>query len=166
MSCFLSSPVKHNGNITMDQVIDTARIMRPRSMSRYLSGTVKEILGTCQSVGCTVDGAHPHDKIDEINDGSLVIPVRFKLLFLPAGCPPSVWPASPIITWHFCVCFLVCGGHLWWSCQNLPAMHWLHSTVWVVIYYFQQLHIKIIECMSCMCAVPVSLVRKHLHCCR
>jgi len=66
--------IKHNGNITMDQVIDTARIMRPRSMSRYLSGTVKEILGTCQSVGCNVDGAHPHDKIDEINDGSLVIP--------------------------------------------------------------------------------------------
>jgi len=98
MSCFLSSSVKHNGNITMDQVIDTARIMRPRSMSRYLSGTVKEILGTCQSVGCTVDGAHPHDKIDDINDGSLVIPVRFKLLFLPPGHPQSVWPASRIIT--------------------------------------------------------------------
>jgi len=98
MSCFLSSLVKHNGNITMDQVIDTARIMRPRSMSRYLSGTVKEILGTCQSVGCTVDGAHPHDKIDDINDGSLVIPVRFKLLFLPPGHPQSVWPASRIIT--------------------------------------------------------------------
>lgn len=59
----------------MDQVLDIARIMRPRSMARYLSGTVKEILGTCQSVGCTVDGSHPHDKIDEINDGSLTIPV-------------------------------------------------------------------------------------------
>ena len=72
----LSSPaVKHNGNITMDQVIDIARTMRPRSMSRELSGTVKEILGTAQSVGCTVDGSHPHDKIDEVNDGSLTIPV-------------------------------------------------------------------------------------------
>ena len=67
--------VKHNGNITMDQVIDIARTMRPRSMSRHLSGTVKEILGTAQSVGCTVDGSHPHDKIDEVNDGSLTIPV-------------------------------------------------------------------------------------------
>lgn len=67
--------VQHKGNLTMDQVIDIARIMRPRSMARYLSGTVKEILGTCQSVGCTVDGSHPHDKIDEINDGSLTIPV-------------------------------------------------------------------------------------------
>ena len=59
----------------MDQVIDIARVMRPRSMSRELSGTVKEILGTAQSVGCTVDGSHPHDKIDEIREGTLTIPV-------------------------------------------------------------------------------------------
>ena len=62
----------------MDQVIEIARTMRDRSMARYLSGTVKEILGTAQSVGCTVDGAHPHDKVDEINDGTLVIPVSLQ----------------------------------------------------------------------------------------
>ena len=39
--------VKHNGNITFDEVIAIARIMRTRSQSRYLIGTVKEILGTC-----------------------------------------------------------------------------------------------------------------------
>lgn len=72
---FTLPTVQHKGNLTMDQVTDIARIMRPRSMARHLSGTVKEILGTCQSVGCTVDGSHPHDKIDEINDGSLTIPV-------------------------------------------------------------------------------------------
>lgn len=59
----------------MDQIIEIAREMRPRSMARYMSGTVKEILGTAQSVGCTVDGVNPHDKIDEINDGTLEIPV-------------------------------------------------------------------------------------------
>lgn len=59
----------------MDQIVDIARLMRPRSMARLLSGTVKEILGTAQSVGCTVDGAHPHDKIEEISDGTLNIPV-------------------------------------------------------------------------------------------
>merc|ERR1711994_1124575 len=42
-----------------------ARVMRPRSMAR-----VKDILGTDQSVGCTVDGQAPHDIIDEINDGT------------------------------------------------------------------------------------------------
>ena len=59
----------------MDQVIDIAKTMRPRSIARNLTGTVKEILGTAQSVGCTVDGCHPHDKIDEINEGTLTIPV-------------------------------------------------------------------------------------------
>lgn len=48
--------------------------MRPRSMARELSGTVREILGTAQSVGCTVDGRPPHDIIDDINDGSMEIP--------------------------------------------------------------------------------------------
>ena len=59
----------------MEQIIEIAKTMRPRSMSRTLAGTVKEILGTAQSVGCTVDGSHPHDKIDEINNGSLEISV-------------------------------------------------------------------------------------------
>ena len=66
--------IKHSGNLTMDQIIEIAHVMRPRSMARKLSGTVKEILGTCQSVGCTVDGCHPHDKIEEINDGLIPIP--------------------------------------------------------------------------------------------
>ena len=48
--------IKHNGNITMDDILNSARIMRPRSMSKNLAGVVKEILGTAQSVGCTVDG--------------------------------------------------------------------------------------------------------------
>jgi hypothetical protein len=38
-------------------------------MARYFSGTVKEIVGTAQSVGCTVDGAAPHENIDAINNG-------------------------------------------------------------------------------------------------
>ena len=59
----------------MDQVIEIARVMKPRSMARHFSGTVKEILGTAQSVGCTVDKVNPHNKIEEINDGTLEIPV-------------------------------------------------------------------------------------------
>lgn len=48
--------------------------MRPRSMARELNGTVREILGTAQSVGCTVDGRPAHDIIDDINDGSIEVP--------------------------------------------------------------------------------------------
>lgn len=53
--------IKHDGNVTLDQVIDIARTMRERSMARTLSGTVKEMLGTCNSVGCTVNGQSPRD---------------------------------------------------------------------------------------------------------
>lgn len=66
--------MKHSGNITFDEVIDISRQMADRSMSRKLAGTVKQILGTCQSVGCTVDGNNPHDMIDKINDGELEVP--------------------------------------------------------------------------------------------
>lgn len=58
----------------MDQIIEIARTMRPRSMARKLEGTVKEILGTAQSVGCTVEGQPPHDIIDKISDREIEIP--------------------------------------------------------------------------------------------
>merc|ERR1712176_1701849 len=68
--------VKHNGNITMDDIISIARTMRPRSGARDLSGTIREILGTAQSVGCTVDGEAPHDLIEQIRDGELDVPLE------------------------------------------------------------------------------------------
>ena len=66
--------VKHNGNVTLDEIINISKIMRPRSMARSLAGTVKEILGSAQSVGCTVDGKNPHDIIEGVDDGSITIP--------------------------------------------------------------------------------------------
>ncbi|XP_063615028.1 uncharacterized protein LOC134788113, partial [Penaeus indicus] len=66
--------VKHNGNLTLDQMIDIARTMRPRSQAKALSGTLKEVLGSAQSVGCTVEGQNPHDIIEGINDGSVEVP--------------------------------------------------------------------------------------------
>ncbi|ELK32940.1 60S ribosomal protein L12 [Myotis davidii] len=61
--------IKHSGNVTFDEIVSIARQMRHRSLARELSGTIKEILGTAQSVGCNVDGRHPHDIIDDINSG-------------------------------------------------------------------------------------------------
>ena len=68
--------IKHNGNISLDVVIEIAKIMKPRSMAKELAGTVKEILGTCVSVGCTVDGKDPKDLQQEINDGDVEIPLE------------------------------------------------------------------------------------------
>ncbi|XP_060074051.1 large ribosomal subunit protein uL11-like [Ylistrum balloti] len=66
--------VKHSGNISMDEIIRIARIMRPRSMARTLAGTCKEVLGTAQSVGCSVEKCPPHDVIDKINSGEIEVP--------------------------------------------------------------------------------------------
>ncbi|KAL6138581.1 hypothetical protein ACLB2K_063862 [Fragaria x ananassa] len=63
--------IKHTGNISLDDVIEIAKIMKNRSMAKDLSGTVKEILGTCVSVGCTVDGKDPKDLQQEITDGDV-----------------------------------------------------------------------------------------------
>ena len=66
--------VKHSGNISLDDVIEIARIMRPRSMAKELKGTVKEILGTAKSTGCTVEGEDPQDVQQSIQDGDIEIP--------------------------------------------------------------------------------------------
>eukprot|EP00192_Tetraselmis_astigmatica_P014791 CAMPEP_0117675900 /NCGR_PEP_ID=MMETSP0804-20121206/15863_1 /TAXON_ID=1074897 /ORGANISM="Tetraselmis astigmatica, Strain CCMP880" /LENGTH=166 /DNA_ID=CAMNT_0005484957 /DNA_START=85 /DNA_END=585 /DNA_ORIENTATION=- len=66
--------IKHSGNISFDDVIEIARIMRPRSCAKELSGTIKEILGTAVSVGCRVDGKSPQDVISEIDDGERECP--------------------------------------------------------------------------------------------
>merc|ERR1712058_166820 len=51
--------IKHHGNITWEDIYNAARVMRPRSLGINFSSTVREILGTAQSVGCTVDGEDP-----------------------------------------------------------------------------------------------------------
>ena len=55
--------VTHSGNIKLDDVVRIAKTMREakKSMAVHFEGTVKEILGTAVSLGCTVDGKSPKD---------------------------------------------------------------------------------------------------------
>ncbi|EIM24321.1 hypothetical protein WALSEDRAFT_49777 [Wallemia mellicola CBS 633.66] len=68
--------VKHSGSIPLDEIINIARTMNYKSLSKNLSGTVLQILGTCQSVGCTVDRKQPHDLIEAIKEGEVEIPLE------------------------------------------------------------------------------------------
>lgn len=68
--------IKHSGNVALDEIFDIARTMRDKSLAKELSGTVKEILGTAQSVGCTVDGKPPHDVIEAIDAGEIEVPAQ------------------------------------------------------------------------------------------
>lgn len=61
----------------MDTVIDIARQMRAAErgvISKTLKGTVKEILGTANAVGCTVDSKKPTDLQKAIDAQEIEIP--------------------------------------------------------------------------------------------
>ena len=68
--------IKHNGNLTLDQIFDIARTMRPRSLARTFAGTVKEILGTANSIGCTVDGQKPKAVQVAIDNNEIEVPEK------------------------------------------------------------------------------------------
>jgi hypothetical protein len=61
--------------------------MRPRSNAREFSGTVKEILGTAVSVGCTVDGEDPKDIQEAVR-----VPTRMRCCVLPPTLGPYEVP--------------------------------------------------------------------------
>ena len=65
--------VVHNGKIKMDDVIEIAKKLRHKSFSAEFSGTVKEVLGTAVSVGCTIDGKSPKDVQQEIDAGNIEV---------------------------------------------------------------------------------------------
>ena len=66
--------ISHSGNVPLEEIYKIARIMRVRSLSKKFEGTVLEMLGTAQSVGCTVEGEDPHDLIEQIHEGELTVP--------------------------------------------------------------------------------------------
>ena len=68
--------VVHNGKLTMDQVIEIARKMRPKSYAAEFVGTVKEVLGTCVSVGCSVEGQNPKDVQKKIDNEEIDVPAQ------------------------------------------------------------------------------------------
>merc|ERR1712127_1041103 len=66
--------ISHDGNITWDDILSAARVMKDRSMAKDLSGVCRELLGTAHSIGCTVDNEHPHDLIEKIRAGEFEVP--------------------------------------------------------------------------------------------
>jgi large subunit ribosomal protein L11 len=57
------------GNLSMEQLIRIAKIKRSELLSKTLKNAAKEVLGTCVSMGVTVDGKDPKDVIREIDEG-------------------------------------------------------------------------------------------------
>ncbi|XP_063932572.1 large ribosomal subunit protein uL11-like [Zophobas morio] len=61
--------VKHSGSITFSDLLNIGQQMRERSLAKEMSGTLCEILGTCHSIGCKVDGLPAPEMIAKIRSG-------------------------------------------------------------------------------------------------
>jgi large subunit ribosomal protein L11 len=57
------------GNLTMEQVIKVAKIKRPELLARTLKLAAKEVLGSCVSMGVTVENKDPREVQKEIDEG-------------------------------------------------------------------------------------------------
>ena len=57
------------GNISMNQVIKIARMKRNDTLAKSLKSGVKEVVGSCLTLGVTVEGLMPKEAIKAINDG-------------------------------------------------------------------------------------------------
>ena len=66
--------VTHKTSLPIDTIIDIARQMRFKSMSKTLAGTVKEVLGTAQAMGTKVDGQDAKVIQKKITSGEIQIP--------------------------------------------------------------------------------------------
>jgi len=57
------------GDLSFEAVVRIAKIRRPKSLAKTLKGVVKEVLGTCLSMGVTVEGKNPKEVIREVDQG-------------------------------------------------------------------------------------------------
>jgi len=57
------------GNLSLEQVIRISRVKHHELLARDLKAAVKEVLGTCVSMGVTVENKDPREVQREINEG-------------------------------------------------------------------------------------------------
>jgi len=58
------------GDLTMEQMVRIAKIKRPELLAPTLKKATKEMLGTCVSIGVTVEGKDPREIQKEIDAGT------------------------------------------------------------------------------------------------
>jgi large subunit ribosomal protein L11 len=63
------------GDISIEKVITIAKQKAQHSLAKSLRDVVKEVLGTCVSMGVTVDGKSPKQLIKDIDAGKYKLPL-------------------------------------------------------------------------------------------
>jgi large subunit ribosomal protein L11 len=57
------------GNLTLEQVKKISEMKKDSLLGKDIKSRAKEIIGTCQSMGVTVEGKNPKDILKEIDEG-------------------------------------------------------------------------------------------------
>ena len=57
------------GDLSMEQIVRIAKIKRAELLATELKSAAKEVLGTCVSMGVTVEGKDPREVQKEIDEG-------------------------------------------------------------------------------------------------
>jgi large subunit ribosomal protein L11 len=57
------------GDISFAKVVEIAKLRLGNTLSKNLAAAVKEVLGTCLSMGVTVDGKDPRDVQRDVDEG-------------------------------------------------------------------------------------------------
>jgi len=57
------------GNLTMEQVARISKLKRRELLAKTLKAAAKEVLGSCVSIGVTVEGKDPREVQREMNEG-------------------------------------------------------------------------------------------------
>jgi large subunit ribosomal protein L11 len=58
------------GDLSMEQMVRIAKIKGPQLLATNIKDATKELLGTCVSLGVTVEGKDPREVQKEIDDGT------------------------------------------------------------------------------------------------
>lgn len=62
-------PQLHNGSLSLNTLFKIVNEIRPRSRSKSMKGTLKEVLGTARSLGCFIEGKTPKEVTQAVNGG-------------------------------------------------------------------------------------------------
>ena len=62
------------GDLSFDKLVSVAEKKMSASKSKDLKGHVLQVLGTCVSIGVTIDGKSPKEVIEQLKSGALKVP--------------------------------------------------------------------------------------------
>jgi large subunit ribosomal protein L11 len=66
------------GNLSLEQIVRIARVKHHELLARNLKAAVKEVLGTCVSMGVTVENKDPREIQVEIDEGKHDVSLKEK----------------------------------------------------------------------------------------